>query len=562
MGDLSRYLIKSKISFGGMASVYLAEDLVLNRDVAIKKVHPHLLERPETIKRFNNEAKIIASLSHENIITVFDYGEDNNERYIIMEFVDGYTLTDIVNKFGVIPNLVMMEIMVQILSGLKLAHSQGIYHRDIKPDNVMLDRKGCAKLMDFGIAYLVNQESITLTGAFVGSPSYISPEQVTGGKITEKTDLFSFGSLCYVCVTDVIPFDADNPNGILHKVVNKNQIPVYDINKVIISHLSDLIDCCLRKDFDKRLDAKQAIAKIKEFCSEYGVELGKERYLRFIANPDKYRKEEQMELFSILQKKGRDYYFQKQYLKVLRNFDQMRLFGKLSSEDQKIENRIKNRGIAVRFTFVFALCLIIACGTFFVFRQVIEYRRNVVSQKILENQEELRKEKYNDMAIIDMVGNDNIIDSGVLVNEVSIPDSKKDNKAVVNKNNKVPIKQNTVIGKILNKNLSVVNTDRVKNVNDEHAIIDTDTKEMYYQKEVEEQLYGYLYLKTNPPWVHFYVDNVLIGKTPQTGVIKLKSGKHTIKLIKVGFELILYDLTIITSDTLVEKVKLVPSVSE
>ena len=192
-----------------MATVYLAEDTFLHRDVAIKKIHPHLLERPEAIKRFNNEAKIIASLSHENIVTVYDYGETDRERYLVMEYIDGHTLVEVIEYYGILPNIVLINILIQVLSGLKAAHSKGIYHRDVKPDNVMIDRNGCAHIMDFGIARTLQPTGLTDTGMLIGTPEYMSPEQAVGEPIDNRTDIYSLGVILFELATGRVPFKGD-----------------------------------------------------------------------------------------------------------------------------------------------------------------------------------------------------------------------------------------------------------------------------------------------------------------------------------------------------------------
>ncbi len=180
-----------------MASVFLATDTKLDSQVALKKIHPHLLNQKETIIRFTNEAKAIAQLSHENIIKIFDYGGSDSQPFLVMEYVNGTTLQKILENHNRLPDLVTAEIAFQVASGLLCAHNRGIFHRDIKPANILFSDDGYLRITDFGIAYLVNSESITMTGAFLGSPHYISPEQAEGRKVKGTTDIFSLGIILY-----------------------------------------------------------------------------------------------------------------------------------------------------------------------------------------------------------------------------------------------------------------------------------------------------------------------------------------------------------------------------
>lgn len=514
MDNLSRYTFKRKINSGGMATVYLAEDTLLKRDVAIKKVHPHLLERPEAIRRFNNEAKIIASLSHENIVTVFDYGESENERYLVMEYVNGLTLVDLVEKYDILPNLILLDIITQVLSGLKAAHSKGIYHRDIKPDNVMVDYSGDAHIMDFGIAYLVNQESITLTGSFVGSPSYISPEQVVGDNLTEKSDIFSFGSLCYVCATNVLPFYADNPNAILHKVVNEEPLSPFKRNTGLLQWLSDFIEKCLQKEPEKRPDVKECITLIENMCDADGIVLDRNRYSQFINDPEGYRLHENKELYKIYQKNATENYQNKKFVAVLKNLDQMRVFGELTPEDLNLLQKIKNRGkirSILALTGIVSVIFVVFFLTFKYLSTIIDYQ----SDKSVEKRQ-----------------SDSLVTGISAAHAESIVQTKDS------------VVQKTAIPPAV---------DRIK------------TKQVRPKKRIPKKeditsaiVYGYLDLRTNPPWVKVIIDDIKIGETPKTGIIRLKQGEHRLILEKRGFQKIDYTITIEKKDTLQKKIMMKP----
>jgi serine/threonine-protein kinase len=245
-------------------------------------IHPHLLDRQETHVRFSNEAKAVASISHENVIKVFDYGETQGKRYIVMEYIEGFSLLELLQKYTVIPNLVLIEILHQILSGLAVVHEKGIIHRDIKPANIMIDCHGGIRIMDFGIAFLVNQTSITMTGTFIGSPAHISPEQAEGIKVTDKTDIFSLGSLAYESATGKHPFSAENPQATIHRVLSLQALPPFQKNEKVLVWLSDFIEPMLVKDASQRPSARECVHIMEEKCRAEGLAPGRQRIIDFM----------------------------------------------------------------------------------------------------------------------------------------------------------------------------------------------------------------------------------------------------------------------------------------
>ncbi len=496
--------------------MYLAEDSLLHRDVAIKKIHPHLLERPEAIRRFNNEAKIIASLSHENIVTVYDYGQSEHERYLVMEYIDGLTLVEILEVYGILPNCILIDIFYQILSGLRAAHKKGIFHRDVKPDNVMIDRNGCVHIMDFGIAYLVNQESITLTGAFVGSPSYVAPEQVVGEPITDKSDVFSFGSLCYVCATDLTPFEGDNPSAIFNKVVNEDPVSPLSHNFQLLHWLNDFIENCLQKDPLKRPDIPQCIEKLSDFCASYGIELNRNRFIRFCEDTEKYRKEEREELYSIFKKVAHEKYRAGRYVAVLKAIDQMYAFGQLDTEVRMLQKKVINRGRLRRFTISVGIVILLLGAAYL----LLESASPIIRKKMVLH---ALKNKESPFPAV-------ITDSSSMVKEDKFG-------------------ENTYIS--INKPERVKKS-RPRPLSNPPKTVMTPAS----VKTVTENNYGYLDIRSNPPWATVYIDGIKAGATPKTGIIQLKPGDHKLVLKKQGYKNFAETVTIIENDTLQCKIKM------
>ena len=190
---LSNFHINERIGEGGMGTVYKATDLHLNRTVAIKMLHPFLVSNPDSFKRFRNEAHLSARISHPNVATLFNFQAADDTHFIIMEFVNGQALDDMLKLQGRLPETEAAKIILQVLEGLGAAHELGIMHRDLKPGNIMITHRGFVKLMDFGIARLENTERMTRQNSVIGTLEYLSPELVKGGAPSKASDLYAVG---------------------------------------------------------------------------------------------------------------------------------------------------------------------------------------------------------------------------------------------------------------------------------------------------------------------------------------------------------------------------------
>ncbi|WP_078576212.1 Stk1 family PASTA domain-containing Ser/Thr kinase [Salipaludibacillus agaradhaerens] len=204
-----RYEIIRPIGGGGMADVYLAKDLILDRSVAVKMLKEQFSKDDEFIRRFRREAQSATSLSHPNIVSIFDVGEEEDLYYIVMEYVKGQTLKDYITQKGKVSVDETIGILQQIISAVKNAHQNHIVHRDIKPHNILIDEDGTAKVTDFGIARAISEATITHTNSVLGSVHYLSPEQARGGQVTYKSDLYSLGVLAYEMLSGEVPFTGD-----------------------------------------------------------------------------------------------------------------------------------------------------------------------------------------------------------------------------------------------------------------------------------------------------------------------------------------------------------------
>lgn len=219
-----RYEILKSIGEGGMANVYLAHDKILDRDVAIKVLRGDLENNEKFIRRFQREAKSVSDLSHPNIVEVYDVGEEDGQHYIVMEYIDGKTLKQLIQKRGALTVTEVIDIMAQLTDGLAQAHDAYIIHRDIKPQNIMILDNGMIKITDFGIAMSMNATQLTQTNSVMGSVHYLPPEQASGKGATTKSDIYSAGILMYELLTGSVPFKGDNAVEIALKQM-KEKIP-------------------------------------------------------------------------------------------------------------------------------------------------------------------------------------------------------------------------------------------------------------------------------------------------------------------------------------------------
>lgn len=243
-----RYKIKSMIGGGGMANVYLADDTILNREVAIKVLRLEYANDTEFITRFDREAQAASSLSHPNIVNIYDVGEDDHILYMVMEYVDGYTLKEYIQKFGPLSIEESVHIMQQITQAIAHAHAYDLVHRDIKPQNILIDHHGQVKVTDFGIAVALSATALTKTNSVLGSVHYLSPEQARGGLATKKSDIYSLGIVFYELLTGKLPFSGESPVSIALKHL-QNDIPyVRDFNPNIPQSIENIVLQATAKD--------------------------------------------------------------------------------------------------------------------------------------------------------------------------------------------------------------------------------------------------------------------------------------------------------------------------
>ncbi len=248
----NRYEIIEEIGSGGMAQVYKARCALLNRFVAIKVLRPEFARDDDFLARFKTEAQAAAALSYQNIVSIYDVGREDDIEYIVMEYVEGITLKEYIKRNKLLSWQETVDFAVQICRALKCAHKNGIIHRDIKPQNIILTPESVLKVTDFGIARAVSSSSITITASTMGSVHYLSPEQAKGGYTDAKSDIYSLGIVMYEMVTGRLPFDGDSPVSIAIKQIQETPIPPKEYNVAVPLALERIILKAMSKEQSQR----------------------------------------------------------------------------------------------------------------------------------------------------------------------------------------------------------------------------------------------------------------------------------------------------------------------
>ena len=264
-GAIGRYEIKRRVARGGMGTLYLAQDPVLGRQVAVK-VFLGDLELPDARERFVREARSAAALSHPNIVTIYDYGEFEAQPYIVMEFIHGETLAAIIRRRPALQVWTKLQWMEELCSAVEYAHAHGVIHRDLKPLNLMVDGYGRLKVLDFGIARM-RGTLVSHATARVGTAGYMAPEQIRGGNIDHRSDLFSIGVVCYELLTHVEPFGCDIDVAVTNRILGEEPKPLQEFEPDIDPQLAELVWKALRKDPGERVqdaaELRQSFAAVR-----------------------------------------------------------------------------------------------------------------------------------------------------------------------------------------------------------------------------------------------------------------------------------------------------------
>jgi serine/threonine-protein kinase len=269
--DIGKYRIVELVGEGAMGVVYKAVDSLLNRTVAIKVMNDAIARQDELRARFLREAQAAASLQHPNVVSIYDLGEVDGHLYIAMEYVPGADLETIVrDKEAPLTLQQKLDVVIDVLTGLSFAHKRGIVHRDIKPANIRIGEDGRAKIMDFGVAHLASSK-LTSTGASLGTPSYMAPEQITGGKTTPATDIFAVGAVLYELLTGQLPFDAGSMQNLFFKILTEEARPIRELTSGLPTALERVVQKAMMKDgaarYQSALDMANDLSAVRAALS-------------------------------------------------------------------------------------------------------------------------------------------------------------------------------------------------------------------------------------------------------------------------------------------------------
>ncbi len=262
-----RYELEELVGTGGMSSVFRARDRLLDRKVALKILHQQYTGDPEYVERFRHEARAVAALSHPNIVTVIDRGEHEGRQFIVFEYVEGENLKQLIQRRGPAPVATSLELAMQIARGLSFAHQQGLVHRDVKPQNVLLNGDGRAKVTDFGIARSLDvQHGMTQTGTVLGTSDYIAPEQAQGRRVDEHTDVYSLGVVLYELLTSEVPFPGENFVAVAMRHINEAPPSIRDKRPDVSPRLEEAVQRAMAKDPEDRFPTMTAFCEELEAC--------------------------------------------------------------------------------------------------------------------------------------------------------------------------------------------------------------------------------------------------------------------------------------------------------
>jgi eukaryotic-like serine/threonine-protein kinase len=270
VGELisERYELEELVGTGGMSSVYRAHDRLLERDVALKVLHERFTAEGDHVERFRREARSVAQLSHPNIVTVIDRGEQDGRQFIVFEYCDGENLKDLIARKGPLPEREAVELALQIARALGFAHEHGLVHRDVKPQNVLLNGDGETKVTDFGIARSLDVHGgLTQTGTVMGTSDYISPEQARGSRVDAQSDIYSLGAVLYEMLTSEVPFPGDNFVSVALRHINEPVPSVRDRRPDVSPRLDAAVQRAMAKD------PRDRFGSMDELCAELSASL-------------------------------------------------------------------------------------------------------------------------------------------------------------------------------------------------------------------------------------------------------------------------------------------------
>ena len=325
---IERYRVIEEVGRGGMAVVYRGRDRSLDREVAIKVLHAHLADAPESKARFQQEARAVAKLHHRNIIEIYDYADADAgdiPSYIVTEFIEGHTLKDFMEEHQAFFPEVAALIGIEICEAIGHAHGLGIIHRDLKPENMMVDQTQRLKLMDFGIAKVIDQQQhMTMTGSILGSPAHMAPEMLKGMDLDKRSDLFSVGTILYWMATGRLPFTGNNPHQVLRRIMEGEYPDPQQINPEVGADLARIIKRSLATEPEDRYGSADDLkTALQRTLTGLDLDDTPQELVRFFEKPSSYLRELKPKVAKSLLERGRRQLKAKKHRQALEALDRL-----------------------------------------------------------------------------------------------------------------------------------------------------------------------------------------------------------------------------------------------
>lgn len=533
---INKYEIIKELGRGGMAIVYLAVDKQLKRKVAIKMLHPHM-NQSEHIVRFEREAVVLATLKHPNIVNIYEFFEFENNYYIVYEYVDGETLGNFLQKHSIKYPIISLMISYEIIEAIEYIHKNGIIHRDIKPDNIMISKDGSVKVMDFGIAKVLSNTTVTDAGSLLGSPAYMSPEQVMGGDITFKSDIFSIGVLIYKLITNISPFASSSTAATLKNVLNANYPRIS--HPLIDKGMERIISFALNKEPKKRIkDLESLKLIIKDKISNEGIDGSYKKELSdFFVAPNEYQKKLKYILLAHYKKYSYKLYKEKNILKSLNYCGKALELAPKDPQLKILSNKLKifNNGKRLRIIISLILILVLILILFF---NIIFIKQNKVSYQYKLN-------TFDDI-YLSLISKNKFLNKFFNYDNSYLQQIINNPKTIVMLDTKFNDK-NTKKTKINRKNKSITSLSVNKNKVKTSISINNIKKEMRNSTSIDENKESSLIKKTTEkvaiitkkikygelqycfrPYAKVIIDNKSYPNSCITNKIKIPYGKHKV----------------------------------
>ncbi len=528
MDKSNEYQIIETIATGGMATIYRGVQKSLNREVVIKKLHPHLAEDANFVRRFKREAAILANLQNENIVGIIDFYEKDKSQFIVLEYIKGKTLKQLISEKKRIPYKIALYILKEVLQGLTYIHKNNILHRDLKPDNIMISDDGDIKITDFGLAYRNENLRITNPGTYVGTPSYFPPEQLMGKTLTTASDIFSLGITFAEMLTGKNPFEGKEQFETINNILYHKSIKInFDKKHTIPQDIINLLYSMLQKDPAKRIQDCESILHIME---KLNIDINKRVFLAYLNNKE------------------------------------------VSQEDFTIEISIKTKENVFQILILLVLIfLFFAVSLFQIFNFVINKRQKeplIINPPIVNNSVSLfinSKPKGVDFQINDsiIIKTPQIIDLKKGIYKISLLDSNFESYDTI-----INLDKNDTLNILVSKKINIVKygylivnvnpwanlyidnnfydrtpiKDSIKLEIGKHILrLEHPNRKVYIDtiNIVEDSVikmnidlqkaYGYLKIVVRP-WANVYINDSFYGTTPIADSIKLLIGPHEIRL--------------------------------